>query len=257
MVLPEGTIPALIDEASLEAVQARLASNQKFAIRNNHAPEQTLLRCGFVRCGHCGRRMTVWARRGEWYYTCSSASNPTPNCRRHSIKAEPLDKAVWRRVETVLTDPATIATQLERLCQDDPTGADLATVDKALANATRKQQNLVRRLADIDDDGVAATVQTELASLGAQCRRLEQERTNVLERRANWVAARERLADLQTWCRSVASRLGGFDYEQKRLALEALSVQAEVFRAGTEPRWVITATVPLDEPVVSQRAIPT
>ena len=252
VALPEGTIPALIDEASFEAVQARLARNQKFASRNNHAPEQTLLRCGFVRCGHCGRRMAAWCRRGEWYYTCSTASNPTPDCPRHSIKAGPLDSAVWRRIETILTDPATIAAELERLACDDPTEADLATVDKALANATRKQENLVRRLGDIDDDGVAATVQAELASLGAQRRRLEQERTTVLQRRAGWQAARERLSDLQTWCRSVASRLGRFDYEQKRLALEALSVQAEVFRSGTEPRFVITARVPLDCPVVSQ-----
>ena len=41
---------------------------------------------------------------------------------------------------------------------------------------------------------------------------------------------------------------------RKRLALEALNVGVEVFRSGTEPRWVITASLPLEPPTVSQMA---
>jgi hypothetical protein len=43
----------------------------------------------------------------------------------------------------------------------------------------------------------------------------------------------------------VAAELPEFDFERKRLALEALGVQATVYRLGHTPRYVITADIPM------------
>jgi hypothetical protein len=39
-------------------------------------------------------------------------------------------------------------------------------------------------------------------------------------------------------------------YADKRLALDALGVQAKVWRSDHEPRYEITASIPLDAPHV-------
>lgn len=55
----------------------------------------------------------------------------------------------------------------------------------------------------------------------------------------------QRLGDIQAWCKRVAARLEGSPFEDKGLALDALTVQATVYRSDHSPRWVITAAVSL------------
>ncbi len=248
--LPEGTIPPLIDAATFAAAQERLRLNKLRAPRNNGDPKGALLRGGYVRCGHCGRAAYVRNQRNcEAVYTsyaCSKTLRSNGTCVRPSISAKMLDAAVWERIMAILSDPSIIASELQRLQRDDPTSVDVSAVRKALADVSRKQGNLIDRLADIDDDGLAEAVKAKLATLTAQRRQLELEQAAVLARRAVWEAAQQRLADVQDWCRSVAAQLGELAYTQKRLALDALNVQVQIFTAGYTPRYIITASVPLE-----------
>jgi hypothetical protein len=59
------------------------------------------------------------------------------------------------------------------------------------------------------------------------------------------------MRDVVTWCRQIAARLDTLTYEQRRLALDALNVSAKVYRHDHEPRYVITASIPLDDVIVS------
>jgi len=76
--LPPGTIPALVDEATFDAVQERLRQNQLRSARNNPNPEATLLRGGYVRCGYCGRTMIVKPPDGNHgpRYRCMQCRSP-------------------------------------------------------------------------------------------------------------------------------------------------------------------------------------
>jgi site-specific DNA recombinase len=58
VLLPD-IAPPIVTAEEQAAVLARLAYNQAHAIRNNTRPEATLLRAGFIQCGHCGRSMTA------------------------------------------------------------------------------------------------------------------------------------------------------------------------------------------------------
>jgi site-specific DNA recombinase len=64
--------PALVDEGTFRAVQARLSDGKLYARRNNSDPTATLLRCGFGYCGSCGYRLAAQHHRGygTWSYTC-------------------------------------------------------------------------------------------------------------------------------------------------------------------------------------------
>lgn len=59
---------------------------------------------------------------------------------------------------------------------------------------------------------------------------------------------------LEEGCRRVGANLGNLTYEQRRLTLDALGVEARVYRSDHEPRYVIMASIPLDRPIVSTSA---
>jgi site-specific DNA recombinase len=247
--LPEGIFPPLVDEETFAAVGERLHRNKAQAARRNHNPEATLLRAGFIRCGYCGYAMGACQRRGGWHYMCARSLRDRDACPRPFITANMIDTAVWTRVEAVLTKPDVIAGELARLHQEDPTTADLQTIDRALAEIVKKQSNLARALALLDDDAASAPLVAELQALSNHKRSYEAERATILTRRAAWTLAQDRLADLTRWCTGVAAKLGDLGYQERRLALEALGVSVQVFKADHTPRYIITANLPLDATV--------
>jgi len=246
IMLPDGTIPPLIDHATFDAAQDRLAFNGQSAIRNSFNPEATLLRAGFVKCGTCGRTMRVQHRkRGGYYYRCSGADEPPYLCSSPSIGAGILDAAVWDKVAAVLTDPDIIARELVRLRANDPTQGDLDSVDRALKTIDQQRSRLAKALTMLDDAD-ADPVVVELASLGERKRQLEAERDTIQRSQSSWEQAQTRLADITAWCQRVARNVASLTYEDRRQALLALGVQVIVFPTGGEHRWRMTADVPLN-----------
>ncbi|ACZ39651.1 recombinase family protein [Sphaerobacter thermophilus] len=253
--LPEGTVPPLVDRATFELVQEQFARNQARAARNNRNPEAALLRGGYVRCGYCGRAMHVHKNSGKPAYRCNGREYRRGSCPMPVIAAHVLDAAVWERVEAILTRPEIVAEELARLQTDDPTAADLAAVDRLLQQVDRQRANLTQAIGLTDDPDAVAALMAELERVAARRRQLEAEREGILHRREAWEAARANLADLMSWCERVAERLGELTYEQRRLALDALGISVQVYRASDPdyPRYVITAKLPLDEVVFPSR----
>jgi site-specific DNA recombinase len=249
VALPDGTAPPLVDGATFDAVQERLRLNKEQASRNNREPEASLLRGGYARCGYCATAMQVVRayRRGQHpQYRCGRGPMSVGACWGHRISVPLIDAVVWERIEGVLTRPEIIEAELQRMEGTDPATDDLATIDRALADIARKQANLVEQLADLGGP-VAALVTERLGALQAQREQLAAERERVLARSRTWRAARERLGTLQTWCRSVATRLADLSYEQKRLALDALGARVKVWKTEHEPRYEVALSIPLSD----------
>jgi site-specific DNA recombinase len=254
VTLPPEVAPALVFVADWRAVQALLTRRQAQAPRRNRHPETHLLRGGYARCAYCGGTMHARIHHGgrQPVYNCAGNRYAIRRCEgAPTIDAAFLDGKAWERVEALVTRPGTIARELARMRATDPTEADLQAVDRQLAEVSRRQGNIARLAATLDDDDAAAPLQTELVALGARRRQLEQEREGILSRRAGWEAAQGRLAELEAWCEAVAAKLGTLTYAQRRLALEALGVEARVWRADVHPRYQITASIPLP-PIASE-----
>ena len=101
-------------------------------------------------------------------------------------------------------DERIIRRELERLIADDPTTHDLETVDADLAKLEQRQANLVRGMAQMSNAEALAAVSAELDNTGARIGQLRTEREDVLNRRAAWLSALERLDDLALWHGRVA-----------------------------------------------------
>ncbi len=254
VALPEGTIPPLIAPATFAAVQDRLARNKAEATRNNREPGRFLLRAGFVTCGYCGRAISArlarpYGRAPYAFYRANDGSSHELCGHRFSISAALLDEAVWSRVTALLMQPDIIAAEAAKHRDGNPTAADLATTDRVLTEVARKQVNLARTIAAIDDADAAAPLVAEMKALGERKRALEKERAVILAQFEGWQASQEQLDALSTWCRTVATNLGMLSYEEKRLALVALGVKVRVWERGHQPRYEITVTIPLDRSV--------
>lgn len=252
--LPEGTIPPLVDQMVWEAVQHRLQLNKAQAVRNNKAPENMLLRVGYVRCGYCGRALVTKARKNAGgsvvrRYCCSRI---TPQACQLNMATHILDAAVWDRVSAILTQPEIVAGELERLRANDPTSADLEAADRALAELERRQSNIARAIGLMSNPDALSTLTGELEQLSERKQQLQSEREGIRLRRKAWSDAESQIGNITLWCNTVAARLGELSYEEKRLALEALGVQVTLYGKEHEPRYVITANIPLEGPVVSE-----
>ena len=245
--------PPLVDGDTFAAIGARLRQNQLEAPRNNHFPEDTLLRGGYARCGYCGGALTTQrhSQTRHWRYVCDR-SRERGSCRGVSIKAEVLDTAALAKIEESLT-PERIAAKLREHAADTTSSeADLAAVQRSLDTLERRAANLTRRLALLEDEDAAALVARELEALAAQRRQLLAERDAVLARRSQYEAAQANFRSLVEWCEKVRSRLKEMSHSAKRDALFALDLKAVVYRKGHAPRYHITTDLSFEEDIADR-----
>lgn len=194
--------------------------------------------------------MAVQRSHGVPYYYCCRDSWQPSVCRKHAILARTIDEAVRGHLTRTLTDPDIIARELARHREEgDHLQADLVALDRALSAVEKKRSGLARLVATLADDDLAVTpLVAELRSLAAQKGQLEAEREGARTREDRRVAVESQLADLAEWCAQVNKNLSSLTYEQRRLALFALDLKVRVWRKGNDPRFDITARIPLDQP---------
>src|SRR5882724_1565608 len=111
-------VPAIINQETFAAAQARLARNTQMARRNNTAHEY-LLR-GLVSCGQCqlactGRTLSP----GYHYYLCRGRTDALraargERCTARFAPARALDELVWQDLCRILREPALITHALAR-----------------------------------------------------------------------------------------------------------------------------------------------
>jgi site-specific DNA recombinase len=265
IILPEGTIPAIVTADVFAAVQARLSRNKAEATRNNQNAEAFLLRAGFIVCGYCGKPIrSVWVKdcpnqAARGYYANHAPQHPHENCPSFAMSAKKLDAAVWALVEATVMHPETIAAEVETLRRDDPTLADLATVARVLNEVARKQANLSRSIALLDDADAAAPLIAELKALGERKRELDTEQDTLLARQASWQVPQDQITSLQAWITMVATNLHTERYSDRRDWLAALGVQVKLYRKDHAPRFEIFASLPLSTApttsIVEQRSM--
>ena len=235
-VLLPGVAEPIVTAAEFAAAGARLERNKVLSTRRNLHPEWSLLRAGYIICGHCGWAMNVSnpsSRSLSSQYRCTAQRQHGPACPRPSITASMVDPDVWRRVASVLRDPRIVAQEVARRRDDGSLDRDLAALDKRIAALTDKQSRMARRVGDIDDDEVAAPLLVELKAMAAQKTAAERERADLRRRIADRAEEDQRVQSLADWCSRVGANLDLMSYDEKRLALDALGVKVRAYRKGT------------------------
>src|SRR5215213_487523 len=243
--LPDGTIPPLVDRATWAAVQEIMKRNKEQSVRSAKDPEAALLRGGFVHCGTCGRVMKVRPRsNGGVDYYCTG-NGGLPCARPTSIMGTVLDPAVWERVRAVIVDPTTVAREVGRLRENDPTADDLRAVRRLVADVERQRANLTNVVAMLDDPNAAAPLVAQLRALAERRRALDTEEAALAQRQASWQSAWLDVGNLAKWCATVSGRVDTLTWRERRMALSALGVSATIYPYGHNPRYIIDADISL------------
>jgi len=169
------TVPAIIEPALGQRAAERLASNQRFAPRNNtrHCyPLRSLLVCDI-----CGRTLAGRTTDGQVYYACSNrGQNRQPGVPPHSrsIAGNIVTPLVWDALGRLLRNPTLLADAWQ--AEGDLPGAAPEEADRLQAQLRALERQWTR---------ILDAFQTELldkAELARRKERLDQERQALTQR---------------------------------------------------------------------------
>ena len=152
---------------------------------------------------------------------------------------------VWTQVSAILHDPSLVAAELQRRQEagPDPTAAaDRDQLQRRLGTFEKQQQRLIHHFRE-DESVPWALVRRELAQIEQDKRQVEAMLLAIEQRLAEQQRVVTQLEALETYCAHVSRQCERFDFDGKRLALEALDIQ--VTANGRE--WHLDGRIPVDD----------
>ncbi len=242
-----GNVPPIIPQEQFEQVQAKLATNGRFARRNNTA-HQYLLRT-LVSCGLCRLACIGQTRRRYSYYVCAGKSHPVLSCRdeRCSARLIPmrqLDEVVWGDLCSLLSEPEALAGALERAQSGAWLPQELQARRETLRKAQTSLSNQVERLTQAYLEQIVSLeeyrrrrqeLDTRVVALEQQVRQLEVQVDRQQE-------LRQVLEHVEEFRQRVCVGLEQATFEQKRRLVELLIDRIVVSNEEVEIRYVIPTT---------------
>jgi site-specific DNA recombinase len=239
-----GHIPAIIAPEQFAQVQAKIATNGRFARRNN-TRNPYLLRA-LVSCGVCRLACVGQTRRRYAYYTCAGRSHPVLSCREERCRARhipmrQLDEVVWNDVCAVLQHPETLAVALARAQEGAWLPQELQARRTNLRKAQRSLTQQIERLTTAYLEQILNLdeyrrrrhdLEQRVAALAQQVAQLDVQ----VDRQAELTQA---TAHMTTFCERVSASLATATFAQKRQLLELLIDRIVVTNEEVEIRYVI------------------
>jgi site-specific DNA recombinase len=224
---------ALIDEATFEAVQARMQKNRECHVHNR---VNEYLLTGRIRCT-CGRAMSGRLKQGKYlYYVCSSMFLPKTirTCHEPHVRADTLDAQVWDWLTTWLSDDAQVTAGLDALAAryaDDstPTQSRIAEVDGLIDRAERKLKRLVATYGDAEGAELHA-LRDEAKQTSKAVSALQAERTRLQKALAAVVPLAGQRAALLGMVNELRQGIAEADFDTRRYALEQLNLSCKIQR---------------------------
>ena len=237
----EVPVPALVDPAVFEAVQAQLGENRRRKRDGRRGPRWLLQgltvcrRCGYAYYGKAAPRSKRDPSRGEYrHYRCTGTDGcrfgGTAVCDNRPVRGDRLEGTVWDRVRALLQRPDRVAEEYRRRL-DAARGAaaepdEVRELDRRIAALRRG----IGRLIDSYAEGVLdrAEFEPRVAGIKARVARLEARRRTAAEaveaeRELTLVIGR-----LENFAASVRDGLDGLDWHGRRDLIRSLVRRIEV-----------------------------
>jgi site-specific DNA recombinase len=251
VLLPEGTVPPIVNKIKFVRVQEQLKDNNKFSQRNNQHPHDSLLRYGIAVCGYCNNVMRgKWIASKKWqsatYYQCNAEVGRLGGCEHHpSLKAETLDNAVWEYVKARIEDPLLVEQFIEEQLQNgDPIANDVEAINRSLKKVQDEQQNLLTGLGKLNPV-YHASVYQRLNDLAEMQAGLKKDKTELEGSAKTWEEIQEELQEFKEWCTNFRSTVeNSATYEEKLRAIKRFNIKVYVYRRDPvtqKPNFKITA----------------
>jgi site-specific DNA recombinase len=256
-------IPAIIEEATLEAVAATARDNSSYSPRRTE-PDTFLLR-RLLRCAHCQVKLNCYrARRNHTttrYYLCPHrdpwrAGGAEHRCPERRVRADELDTFVFNQVRQLLTRPDLITAGQTAVAAHTP-APDEELLTTQLARLQRRLQTAHTergRVADLYQAGVIdnAEMRRRSREIDTRAQRLELEHQTLIARRSELAAGNRLSRSITNFAQRALHGIDTLDFQGRqqllRLVLEDVRVQG----------WNVELRlrIPLDENPPAHATIP-
>jgi site-specific DNA recombinase len=247
-------IPAIIDEATLEAVAAAARDNSSYSARRTE-PDTFLLR-RLLRCAHCQVKLNCYrARRNNTmtrYYLCPHrdpwrAGGAEHRCPERRVRADELDSFVFDQVRQLLTRPELITAGHTAIAAHTPAPDDqllttqLARLQRRLQNAHTERG----RVADLYQAGVIdnAEMRRRCREIDTRSRRLEQEHQTLLARQSQLTADDRLSTSIANFAQRAMHGIDTLDFQSRQQLLRLVLEDVRVHGWNVELRL----RIPLDD----------
>ena len=242
-------VPAIVSEETFELAQARLAQNAHFAKRNTKRP--TLLQ-GILVCRECGygcyRTTTRTTNKRIYYYRCIGSDNYRHIggrvCHSRPIRADELDRLVWREVRRLLEDPTLAKAEIDRRPQAARTEHPAARRRDALERDLIRAEAAIARLIEAYQEHLLS-----LEELRARMPALRKRQTTLrgqldaLDTELHDAETYLKLADtLESFLGRLADGLDQMNLEEQQRVLRL--VVREVLVGGDDDKITIRHSIP-------------
>ena len=230
-------VPALIDEALFEAVQAQLQENQQRARIGQRGARyllQGLLVCACCGYAYYGKPISPSARKGNprsyAYYRCIGSDayrfGGVRLCWNKQLRTDLVDEAVWNEVCKLLEDPSRLEQEYRQRLLAKEHSTELSGLEASLG---RLRQGIAR-LIDSYAEGMIdkAEFEPRITRMRERVKQLEEQVRQIQDEAGMEHELRLILGRLETFASKVKEGLAEADWETRREIIRTLVKRVEV-----------------------------
>lgn len=255
---PPEVWPGIVPKELAMKALARLAVNQREAVRQGKHTGESFLRAGLVVCGHCGANMTLRNHKQHadspavLRFICSRhvqfvAKHPTftedcPAGGLVSVRVDLLEAAVWATLAVRLSDPRRVPAAYDALKAKEAEAEAqrekrIKTLVTLITKAKQHRFRLADALASEADAEMRAVFHEKMVTETAHIRTWEAEREAVEHEATEKMAE---TAEVRDWMDTFLHRftsLFTFSTAQRRKLATALHLRVAAYKPTHEP-WI-------------------
>jgi site-specific DNA recombinase len=255
-------IPVIVTKELALAAQKRAQRNQQYASRNNRHPEESLLRVGLIKCGHCGGNMTLrrnYRRNTNAFgyypnYVCIAHTSQLEKCPIGSRMASSLaDTIAWQKAVEIINDPVEVDAMVNSYRSSDPTAERRKHTNKKLADIRKALKNLEDNTTRLAQQGLlhprlAASFHKQAEELTAQEQECQELLAKEMDAYATWLQVEAKLDELHQRCQVWREKLKDPQfippYGEKRELCEFFGITIICYRKGHVPPYETEVSPP-------------
>lgn len=261
---PEEWIPLppcdpVISRETYDRIQFQLGLNKTESIRNNRLQTPGLLRSGYIFCGICGGRMSIYPptkssrKTGRYYntYNCRKKTGEN-NGHRTQISENIVHEAAKQKIAETVKDPSFVRAKVAEMRKKLQPIIDLESVHKTIADIDQGIQNFLELARHATTSGMIASLAQQMNELENQKRSAEKLLYAIEDDEAAKAEIEAELVRFEQWTEEVRplltdpTYLEKASYEELRLAVRIIGIRVTVWptSARTEQRFFVDVTVP-------------
>ena len=233
-----GATPAIVSTEVFDAVQQARGQRR----RSPNLASRRYLLTGHVKCT-CGSPLVgTCLSRTYRYYRCR-ATWPTTirprTCDAPYFRADVLESQVWTEIRELVDNPEVFIAEMSRHQEESPLiDGEIARIQGAIRRLGDQERRLIRLfgIGNVTEEYVLREVEKVKSAQQGLERDLRQ-----LEQQKQGVADLDGLSEhVRSFCAEMAGNLEGYDFDEKRMALDGLNIAVVADSAGVSLKGAIT-----------------